>query len=183
MPLSTIYILSLLFGLVGTIAALVLLVPESKRAALKHPFAVFLHNLFNFKSLWIEKILRFFYIFSTVTSVVMGFFMLFWVEYDEWLGYYGLLGLIVMPVLIRLLYECIMMFVLLVKNTIEINKKLDGHKKHAPATPATSATPATPATPVTPAEPTKNPKARFCRFCGNALDEDGKCTGCGAKQY
>lgn len=170
MPASAIYLLSLVFGLTGAILAFIFLVPESKRAKLKHPFWVFLHNLFNFKSLLLEKILKFCYVFSTLASVVMGFFMLFWVEWDEWLGYYGFLVLLIAPITIRIMYEGMMMFILLVQNTININNKIgqSGTEKVA--------------TPVAEPEPPKKPKVNFCMFCGNILDENGKCTGC-EKQY
>ena len=49
--------------------------------------------------------------------------MLFWVDY----GYQGWVGLLVMilgPIVERLMFEACMMFVLLVKNTMEIKKKL-----------------------------------------------------------
>lgn len=202
MPSSAIYALTLLFGLTGAIAAFVLLVPESRRAELKHPFAVFLHNLFNFKILLIEKILKFFYVCSTFLAIFMGFFMLFWVEYDEYRGYYGLFVLFFMPIAVRLVYEGIMLFVLLVQNTIDINKKIEKPKNGASQTPAASAeskapaaeskapaaepkAPAAeaPATPKVPTEPTKVPTAKFCKLCGYPLNENGQCTGCGAKQY
>lgn len=184
MDMSTIYILSIAFALVGTILSCIYLVPKARRNQLKHPFWIFLHNLFNFKDLLLEKLLKFFYVLSTFFSVMVGFFMLFWVEYDEWLGYYGLLVLLIMPILIRLMYEGLMMFILLVQNTIDINKKLSEQKNDtAPAAPATPAAPSRTKNPVaeTPAKPT-TPRLNFCTFCGSPIDENNKCTRCG-RQY
>ena len=44
--------------------------------------------------------------------------------YSDWYGIYGILTAIVGPFVIRLSYELIMMGLLLVKNVMQINKKL-----------------------------------------------------------
>ena len=73
--------------------------------------------------------------------------MLFWVEqtqvyhpgsswYDEgyyttstqWRGYIGFIVMILGPIIIRITYEFIMMQILLLKNVMDINKKVEVNK-------------------------------------------------------
>ncbi len=127
-------------GVIATIVATVLLyvkvIPESKRASLPKALA-FCHDVFNFKSLLIEKIVRFLYVILTVACVVIGFFMLFSVTsyynfYGDtqvvWYGGYGILLMILGPIALRISFELMMMFILLVKNVIQINNKLGESK-------------------------------------------------------
>ena len=51
-------------------------------------------------------------------SVNYGFYT------DMWMGGIGLLIMIIGPIVIRILFESTMLFILLVQNVIEINKKL-----------------------------------------------------------
>ena len=50
----------------------------------------------------------------------------------EWAGGYGLLLIVFGPIIVRIIYEALVMFVLLVKNTIQINNKLKSQEE-APA--------------------------------------------------
>ena len=202
MEMGTITILGLVGGFIATILAFIFIIPESRLSQLNHPVLVFLHNLFNFKSLWIEKILKFFYTFLTITSVVYGFFKLFqvnevriWNYYTnnytvekEWAGYYGLAVMIVAPVIIRIAYELLMMTVLLVKNTIEINNKLG---KQPAATAYREETPKREDSPVREAAPKREdspvreaaPQGKCCPKCGHHIAPDSTaifCTNCGA---
>ena len=190
MEMGTITILGLIGGLIATILAFIFIIPESRLSQLGHPILIFLHNLFNFKSLWIEKILKFFYTFLTITSVATGFFMLFQVEErwgyyyheKEWVGYRGLIVMIVAPIVIRIVYELLMMTVLLVKNTIEINNKLG--KQPATSAPSEDA-PKKDNFVKREAAPKKEeaPKARYCTKCGHQVDPNSSamfCTNCGS---
>ena len=122
---------TLVLGFIGVIAAMVciyvLIMPEGKYRTL-NPFCRWLSDLFNFRSLWLESIIKFFYILSTVACVIFGFFMLFSVvDYyygTSSLALPGLLLLVVGPVVVRLVYEGTMMFIILVKNTMQINNRL-----------------------------------------------------------
>jgi len=123
-------------------------VPDKKRAKLPGILKS-VHDLVNFKYLFVEKVLQALYIFSTALVLLLGFFMLFYVKEgvdygfyktdDVWYGGYGLLLMLLGPVVLRLVYELILMFVLLVKNTMQINKKLpasevvEEEKKEEPA--------------------------------------------------
>ena len=134
--MQTIRILTLLAAIAATVLAFVFIVPEKKREYL-NGFGRFLHDTVNFKYLVIEKILQAFYIFSTVYVIILGFFGLYQFEtryefsrygYEEvqgdWIGYQGLLIMILGPIVIRIAYELIMMALLLVKNVVQINNKM-----------------------------------------------------------
>ena len=117
--------------IVLTILAYKFIIPEKKRAGL-NKLGQFLHDVFNFKFLIIEKVLQFFYVLATIACVCVGLSMIFGVTayewrdkiYSEWYGLYGILTAVVGPFAIRLSYEIFMMGVLLVKNVMQINKKL-----------------------------------------------------------
>ena len=76
------------------------------------------------------------YIFLTIFVIVFGFFTIFSFEsyfgHVEYLGAPGFLILIFGPIVVRLIYEGIMMFIILVKNTIKINEKLGTPEDKAP---------------------------------------------------
>ncbi len=122
-------------GFAATIAAMILvykfIVPEKRRPRL-NKLGQLLHDAFNFKFLIIEKIMQFFYILSTVSTICYGIALLFGInifhsEYynrTDWYGIIGILIAILGPIVIRLVYEGLLMFILLVKNVIQINKKL-----------------------------------------------------------
>ena len=117
-----------ILAVVATVLAYVFIVPESRREKL-NAFGKFLHDTCNFKYLIVEKILQALYIFFTADLIILGFFMLFAAPKDffgerHWLGGYGILIMILGPILIRLVYELLMMAILLLKNVISINNKL-----------------------------------------------------------
>ncbi len=117
-------VLGFIAALVCTVLILILVTPKSKRETLPSFFR-FLHDLFNFKWLIIEKILKTLYIFNTIFLIAFGFFAIF--EVGSYRGSYALVGLLIMilgPIALRIVYEIIMMSILLVKNVITINNKL-----------------------------------------------------------
>ena len=128
MPFGVAIILGTIAALTLTVLIMIFVTPEKKRGGL-NKFFTFLHDLFNFKFLILEKILKALYIFATFSCICVGFFGLFSVEH-YWGSYYrsyafpSLLLLILGPIALRITYEAIMMFILLVKNTIQINNKL-----------------------------------------------------------
>lgn len=131
---STVFtIIGVILALAATIVAWIMIVPENKRPKL-NKFFQYLHDLFNFKSLWLEKILKFLYIFETLACVIVGFVWLFnFSSYSgiygrshvTWNGWIGLLLMIFGPIINRIIYEFLLMLVLLVKNTMDINDKLN----------------------------------------------------------
>lgn len=184
-------ILALVAAITGTVLCFVFIVPERRRNTLNN-FGKLLHDVVNFKTLIVEKILQAFYIFATLYVIVLGFTMLFYVESgvdyyyyrtsSTWYGGYGLLMMIFGPIAIRIFYEFAMMFVLLVKNVIQINNKLktadDGANEPTVSTAAPKATPITPRTAIV-----SQPNPRFCTRCGNAQSDPNSawCTYCGNK--
>lgn len=173
-------IAAIVISVIGAILIAVMIAPEKKRDRLQG-FAGWLNDLFNFRTLFIEKILKFLYILSTCFCLIGGLFMLFGsmgVRYGgDSIALYGLGMIVLGPIAVRILYESGMMFVLLVKNTIQINNKLgakNGDKSAAPAAP-TYAAPAAP-TYAAPAAP----NYVFCTNCGTKYDANtGRCPKCG----
>lgn len=143
----------LILGIVTVIGAMVWLYRKVLPQELDGTFAgkhlQKLHDYFNFKKLYIESLLKFLFTLATVICVVMGGIGLLQAVFDLLGGFvrlfdYGgryfsyLLGSFVTsvlgsaavavlgPVVLRLVYEASMMFILLVKNVMEINGKLKG---------------------------------------------------------
>lgn len=192
MSSDVIAILGLISALVCTILVCILVLPEKKRPSL-NGFFKSLHDIFNFKQLLIEKILKFCYVFSTLYCLTTGFFMLFMVEKSysysyfgssyvekEWVGYYGLLVMLLGPIFVRIIFEVSMMFILLVKNVIQINNKLKNQNENAPEMPAF--TPKAPVNQPVVNESAPANNARVCVQCGNVLDDaDIFCKACGTR--
>lgn len=206
-------IISVLLAIVATVLAFIFIVPEKRYGAL-NAFGKFIHNTLNFKYLIIEKILQAIYIFATAYIILSGFFMLFQITPDygfgyggSWLGGYGILMMLFGPIVIRLLYELLMMAILLVKNVISINSKLKNQnntenrdcfavpdfsemkadfqqrvnaRREAAQQASAPAAPVAPVQtpPAAPAAPSDKPSG-FCTSCGAALDENGRCPACG----
>jgi len=195
-------ILCALTALAATVLAFIFVLPEKKREKLPK-IGQMIHDLFNFKYLIIEKILQALYIFTTLFVFLYGFLYIFTgfeahtyysyvtdryrTEYS-WNGWVGFLIMILGPIVLRLVYEGLLMMVLLVKNVIQINRKLKNQneegtdasmfdlpkftrKSDAPAEPAA------PAQPVAPAQPAA-PRMSFCTRCGMPLNANGKCPNC-----
>lgn len=178
-----------LLAVVLTVLAFIFIVPEKRRERL-NAFGKFLHDTCNFNYLLIEKILQALYIFLTVFVILMGIYTLF---HSFWAG---LALTIIMPIVVRLIYEFLMMTVLLLKHVIMIDNKLKNQntvdKKQKTAEPEfvsrepvnppfRTKTPAKTAptseiniAPETPARPL----TRFCTKCGSPLDVNGECPNC-----
>lgn len=207
---GTLAVVAAVLAVVATVLAFVFLVPEKRREKMGN-FGKFLHDTVNFKYLIVEKILQALYIFLTCFVILSGFFLLFktvdtW-EGKYWLGGQGLLLMILGPIVIRLVYELLMMMVLLVKNVIAINGKLrsqngDTARKDVFAAPSldmsgmkarilkntvqdngATMAPQAPQGPVVPQSPVapQAPAARFCPKCGTPL-ENGVCPNCGHRE-
>ncbi len=120
-------VLGIITAVAVTVLAFIFILPENKRAKLPK-FLKIVSDILNMKQLFIETFFRAVYILSTFACIFVGVFMIFGFEsygrYTHWYGGYGLLIAILGPIVVRIMFEGIMMFILLVKNTIEINKKL-----------------------------------------------------------
>ena len=135
------FILGIMAAIILTILAYVFVMPKKNDGHFSHPVLQKFHDVFHFKKLYLESILKFIYVLATIFCVCVGFFMIF--GYREVWGYYdmgksstALIGLLVMvlgPIALRLTYESLMMFILLVKNAMEINNKIPALKKEEKA--------------------------------------------------
>lgn len=157
---DTLAVIGIVLAVVATVAICILVMPKSKREQLTG-FLAKLHDIVNFKSLIIEKILKVLYVFFSCAAILVGFFEIF-----AGVPFLLCLAIIVLgPIVIRLIYEGLMLFIICVQNVIEINKKLDGGLAQRPEQPAL------------PAEP----KMVFCTQCGTRYDAAaGPCPNCGA---
>lgn len=194
MEKALLIILPVILALVATVLAFIFIVPEKKRARL-NKFGKFLHDTVNFKYLIVEKILQASYIFATAFVILAGFFMLFYVQEgysgyyistpDVWYGGYGLLLMIVGPIVIRIVYEFTMMAILLIKNVIQINSQLkadDGEDKDIFSVPAEHKEMVVQAVSSVSDASASAPQALFCTGCGAALSADDVfCGNCGQK--
>jgi len=152
--------IALALAVAATVAVCLFILPKSKA---NHPnvYIAKAHDIVNFKSLLIDKLIKVLYIFSTCFVVLFAIFELFAGLPFLWF----LILLIGGPILIRLLYESFMLFVLLTQNVIEINRKLGG-------------SPAEPEAPEVPAVP----RMIFCTQCGTQFDaSQGVCPNCGTR--
>ncbi len=169
MPISVAYILGAIFAIGATVCAFIFILPEKKVAKLPK-FLRIVADILNFKDLLLEKIMRVLYVFATAYCLLSGFFMLMSGYYSMWGGFQssapqGLLVMLVGPIAVRLAFEGIMMFILLVKNTIEINKKMPNKNDEVVEEQSVEETPA--------------PEMVFCTQCGTRYDKNqGGCPNC-----
>ena len=198
-------VVAVLLAIVATVLAFVFLVPEKRREKMG-AFGKFLHDTVNFKYLIVEKILQALYIFMTCLVVLTGFFLLFKVTETwygkHWMGGTGILLMLLGPIIIRLVYELLMMMVLLVKNVISINNKLRSQNSEEKETDVFAApgldmsgmkarilrnTVQDDGATMAQQDPQvgqapQAPAARFCPNCGNRLDVNGVCPNCGHRE-
>lgn len=126
------YETALTLGGIAALAAVIFLyikvLPKRLDGTFTNPVMQWLHDYFHFKNLYIESVMRFIFVLTTAAVVCVGVFMMLgyvgYGRYKESTFLPGLLMTVIGPVVLRLVYEGTMMFILLVKNVIEINKKL-----------------------------------------------------------
>lgn len=194
---------AVIISIILTILLAILVVPEKRRNGLPKFFQV-IHDICNFKGLLLEKVLKILYIFSTINVMLTGIFTWFSGGYNFGMTFLtGLLILVLGPILVRLAYEFLMLFVLLVKNVIQINNKLNGRSdnpfannidlnqfknSNAPEQNYTSPY-AQPVQPIQPEQPVvqnnyqaqqSNDSVRFCTTCGTKITGNTDvCPNCG----
>ncbi len=177
MPITAAYIIGIIAAVVCTILSVIMITPAKKRNSLPNFFKV-IHDLFNFKTLFIEKILKFIYILLTLGCVFIGFLMLFsgtyytdyWTDTTHFQSTFGqgLLVLILGPVIIRITYESLMMFILLVQNVIELNRKTPDNNCKVVEKIEEKVE-----------EKVEAPVAKvYCTKCGAQYDADSSCPNC-----
>lgn len=173
MPVNVAIVLGTILAIAATVILFIMVLPKSKNGKLPNQFLQFLHDAFNFKILFLEVILKAIYVLSTCLCVFVGFFLIFArVDYTFGYGYHmagystfaqGLILLLAGPIVLRISYELLMLAILLVKNVIEINKKIKSADCQEP-------------------EELSKPKPvyLFCTHCGTRYDAaQGDCPNCG----
>lgn len=181
--IAVLSVLAFLAAVVGTVLIMVLVTPEKRRAKLPKALQVFA-DICNFKGLLLEYIVRAIYIFSTILTVISGVFTILSAPFTGSVGGFfaavfgGLLSIVMGVILIRVIFEFAMMFILLVKNVIQINNKMPG-KADDPLKLDLAAVKEAPKA-AAPAAPAAEPKMVFCSQCGTQYDESkGGCpNGC-----
>lgn len=129
-------IIGILCAIAATVLVFIFILPENKKDALPKFFKV-VRRILNMDDLLIEKILKALYIFSTMFCIFGGFFLLFSFETSIfsrgliWNGWIGLLLIIFGPIVVRLLYESLMLFVTLVQRVLSIDRKIPAPKHDA----------------------------------------------------
>ena len=143
--ISVVSIIATILALAATIVMFILVFPQKRKDKLNGFFKT-VRKLLSSEYLLIEKILHFLYVFSTILSILLGVLMLFWFEtrysysyyydysssYTRWYGYYGITLLVFGPIMLRVIYEIFMMFINLVKNTMDIRNHLINNKVSDP---------------------------------------------------
>ena len=118
MPVNIAIIIGLIVAVVLTVLMYMFVIPERNRGNLPG-FLQFIHDIVNFKTMILESVLKILYVFCSLGAIFVGFFLLFGKTF--WIGLIVLIG---GPLVLRVIYELIMLFVILVQNTISINRKL-----------------------------------------------------------
>lgn len=172
--MGAIITLSSLMAIAATVLSFIFIIPDKKRANL-NKLGQFLHDILNFRFLIIEKILQALYILTTAYVIILGFFMLFYVEKgyysSTWFGGYGILLMIFGPIAVRLTYEALMLGILLIKNVIQINNKMKSENEGETADIF-----------ATPSIPEKKTENIICPNCNQVVNpEDSFCNHCGFK--
>ena len=165
----------LVVAVVLTALLLVLVLPKQKDGHLPAFFQL-LYDLFTPKALMIEKLLQVLYVFLNCLTVLFGiaiFFNGFFAGFGRIV--LGLVILVVGPVLLRVIHELLLLAVMQVKATREINQKLDrltgAAGSRADQGTETQTPPAPPAGPMV-----------HCTHCGTWYREGaGRCPVCGTQ--
>lgn len=181
--LPVLVIIGIIAGLVIGILACVMVLPVKKRDGLS-PFFKKVHDFIQFKYLWIESIIKVLYIITTCIITLVGVLLLFGPMFIV-----GLLLIIIGVVINRLIYEGILISILLLRNTQQINNKISGNGSgtqgpdagvnygtagnFSQADPGYNTYNAAP-------QPEPEPKWRYCSQCGTRYDANkGGCpNGC-----
>ena len=107
--------IALIIAIVGGILTYFLFVKKADQP--KSKFALWLKNFLSFKIMWIEPILKIVYYFATIFVILFSFSLLS-------MGAGGVVAffmlLILGPISIRLVYEALIMFVMIWRNTRDI---------------------------------------------------------------
>ena len=118
MPVNIALIIGIIIAVVLTVLMYMFVIPDRARQNLPG-FLQFVHDLVNFKTMVLEAVIKVLYVFCTLGCICTGILLLFGSTF--WIG---LIVLIIGTLVLRVIYEMIMLFVLQVQNVISINRKL-----------------------------------------------------------
>lgn len=125
-------IAALVVALGLTVLICVTVLPARRRDRL-NPFLRVLSDFFNMRKLLLERILRVMFVFSTCLTEILGFLTIVFTIYLAFRGRFmvelllGGVGIMLLgPFVLRIVYEALMMMIMLVKNVMEINRKMGG---------------------------------------------------------
>ena len=124
-------LIGIILAIGATVVLFILVMPEKKKDKLPGFFKV-IRDIFNFKTLYIEKALKVLYTFTTLACIFVGFFLLFSVEryggmfssYSRWNGWTGLALMFIGPVVARIIYEYALLLVITASKLMSIDKKI-----------------------------------------------------------
>lgn len=184
MPVPLAGVVALILTLAATVYLCAAVLPAHKNGHLPR-FLQHLHDLFLFKKLYLEVILRFLYLFSTCLCIFFGFLLIFSrtsyyshslfsvTAHYEGTAMQGILLLILGPIVLRILFELLMLLILAVKNLMEMNHKL-GKVVPPPASDMTSDKS------IPNIDIPIEAKYFYCTQCGTRYDTNaGNCPNCG----
>ena len=138
----------IVLGIIATIVLTVILcikvLPAKYDGTFSNKYLQRIHDYFNFKKLYLESVLKVLFIFLSIASVVVsllqatigniinviqmadyGFVSFSYILRSFISNFFiGVLAAVLVPIALRLVYEGILMFILLVKNVIDINNKM-----------------------------------------------------------
>ncbi|MGN1398505.1 MAG: hypothetical protein ACI4WG_00685 [Erysipelotrichaceae bacterium] len=113
-------------ALLLTLFVVVVITPSNKDGKLNKFFQA-VHDFFNFKKMYLTLVIKFVYIFLNFFAVLVGIRLLFGVKYY---GHYvstfwhGLFLIVVSPLLLRLIYEFILLIITAAQSIIQIRDKM-----------------------------------------------------------
>lgn len=110
-------IVALILSIVGGILVYVFFLCPKKELKLS-PFLKLLKDILNFDKMIIEVVLKVIYLISTIYVILSAFNF---IAYDFGMFF---LTLVIGPILVRVLYELILIIICIWKNTSDINKKM-----------------------------------------------------------
>ena len=147
--------MAVLAAIAATVLLAIKVLPAKKDGTFSKKLMQHTHDYFNFKKLYLEQILKILFTFLTIACVLVGIFHATLGNFFQFIGnlseaikydYYeymdkiicktlgnnflrGIAITVLGPIALRLAYEMLMMFILLVKNVIDINGKLKVEKE------------------------------------------------------
>ena len=196
--MNTCYTVSGIVAFVLLVLVYVLIMPEERRESMGD-FSAFLHDVFRFKKLYLEAILRFFYVSITLGCISFGFFLIF----AKRGGFAAGMGVMILgPIITRITFELSMLVILIVSKLTDIDRKMDripgSTSKSDPVKktglppvddrpPAPEPVPIPVPSPVPAPEPTPAPVVppvdirKYCPKCGTPVTDGVFCPKCGTR--